>query len=52
MPAPDAVIKLIERFERNQDAYKKPQYNEAQARQEFTDPFFQALGWADKACPI
>jgi len=45
MPAPDAVIKLIEHFERNQDAYKNPRYNEAQARQEFIDPFFQALGW-------
>ena len=45
MPAPQAVLDLIERFERNRDAYKSPSYNETQLRREFLDPFFEALGW-------
>jgi len=45
MPAPQIILDLIERFERNQDAYKSGSYNETQARHEFIDPFFEALGW-------
>jgi len=45
MPAPQIILDLIERFERNQDAYKSGAYNETQARHEFIDPFFEALGW-------
>jgi hypothetical protein len=45
MPAPQAVLDLVERFERNRDAYKSPSYNETQLRREFLDPFFEALGW-------
>ncbi len=45
MEAPTKVLDLVERFQRNQDAYKKPAYNEAQVRKEFIDPFFKALGW-------
>jgi hypothetical protein len=45
MPAPQAVLDLIERFERNREAYKSPSYNETQLRREFLDPFFEALGW-------
>ncbi len=45
MPAPQLIIGLIERFERNLDAYKSGAYNETQVRREFIDPFFEALGW-------
>jgi predicted type IV restriction endonuclease len=45
MPAPQIILDLIERFERNLDAYKSGSYNETQARHEFIDPFFEALGW-------
>ncbi len=43
--APPGVRDLVERFERNIDAYKEPTYNETQARREFIDPLFKALGW-------
>ncbi|MCL4468542.1 MAG: type IV restriction endonuclease, partial [Deltaproteobacteria bacterium] len=42
---PKQVSDLIERFERNQQSYTSSQYNEAQLRQEFINPFFEALGW-------
>lgn len=45
MPAPESVKKLIKTFGNNLDFYKSGQYNEAQLRQEFLDPFFKALGW-------
>ncbi len=45
MSAPKEVIRLVEQFERNLDSYKSGQYNEAQLRKEFLDPFFSALGW-------
>ena len=46
MPPPPAhVLELIDRFDRNRDAYKSPQYNETQLRREFLDPFFKILGW-------
>ena len=35
---------LVSRFARNLDVYTRPQYKEAQARVEFSDPFFEALG--------
>jgi hypothetical protein len=43
--APEAVIELVERFERQRDAYRSGDYNEARLRREFLDPFFSALGW-------
>ncbi|MEC4888567.1 MAG: TaqI-like C-terminal specificity domain-containing protein [Nitrospira sp.] len=43
--APPIVAILIDRFERNRDAYKSQGYNETQVRREFLDPFFEALGW-------
>ena len=43
--APKQVIELVERFDRNRDAYLSGSYNEAQLRREFIDPFFEALGW-------
>ena len=45
MAAPDAVNRLVERFEHNHSAYLSPAYNETQLRREFLDPFFKALGW-------
>jgi type I restriction-modification system DNA methylase subunit len=43
--APDAVLELAERFDRNLDAYRSGRYNETQLRREFVDPLFEALGW-------
>jgi len=45
MSVPKEVKRLVERFERNRDAYRSSEYNEAQARLEFIDPLFKALGW-------
>jgi len=45
MPAPEEIHELIERFDRNIDTYRSGKYNEAQVRQEFVNPFFNALGW-------
>jgi predicted type IV restriction endonuclease len=45
MAAPAKILELVERFDRNLRAYKQGPYNEAQARIEFIDPFFKALGW-------
>ncbi len=42
---PKEILALIERFDRNIEAYRTPAYNEAQLRQEFINPFFEALGW-------
>jgi len=39
------VERLVERFARNLDAYRRAEYKEAQVRAEFIDPFFEALGW-------
>lgn len=45
------ISDLVERFERNIEAYRSPAYNETQLRREFIDPFFEAFGWdvANKA---
>jgi len=42
---PQTVLDLVERFERNLEAYRSAQYNETQVRREFIDPLFKALGW-------
>ena len=39
------IAGLVERFERNFESYKNAAYNETQARREFIDPLFKALGW-------
>jgi hypothetical protein len=44
MAAPAKILELVERFDRNLRAYKQGPYDEAQARVEFIDPFFKALG--------
>jgi hypothetical protein len=45
MAVPTEIVRLIETFERNLDAYLKGRHNETQLRQEFINPFFKALGW-------
>ncbi|MFB0516799.1 MAG: restriction endonuclease subunit M, partial [Candidatus Neomarinimicrobiota bacterium] len=45
MAAPEVVLELIERFERNREAYRSGAYLESQVRVEFIDPLFKALGW-------
>ena len=42
---PQVILDLVERFERNREAYKSGNYNETQVRREFLDPVFKALGW-------
>jgi len=39
------VERLVERFDRNRIAYKRPEYKEACVCAEFIDPLFEALGW-------
>lgn len=43
--APQTIIDLIEAFDRNLDSYRSPHYKEAEVRNEFIDPFLEALGW-------
>ncbi len=41
----EKIKELVERFERNLDAYRSGKYKEEQLRLEFINPFFLALGW-------
>ena len=45
MPATKEILALVERFKEQREAYLNPHYNEAQLRQEFLNPLFEALGW-------
>jgi len=45
MAAPQIINNLIERFTQNISSYSASTYNEAPLRQEFINPFFEALGW-------
>jgi hypothetical protein len=47
MAAPETIQPLVDKYTFHHDAYIRGQekYNEAQLRQDFTDPFFHALGW-------
>ncbi len=40
-----AVIDLVERFEKNHQHYLSSSYQEQEARKDFLDKFFMALGW-------
>jgi hypothetical protein len=42
---PAEVLRLVERFAREAASYQATGYNETQARREFIDPLFRALGW-------
>ena len=43
--APKTVLDLVELFSQNIETYRSPAYNETMLRQEFINPFFEALGW-------
>ena len=43
--APKIINELVEQFERNLPAYKSTDYKEEQLKNEFLNPFFEALGW-------
>jgi type I restriction-modification system DNA methylase subunit len=45
MAIPQNVLSLVTLFERNKPQYKASGYKEAEVRDEFLNPFFQALGW-------
>jgi len=45
MAIPLKILDLVERFARGAPVYRSGQYNETQARHEFIDPLFMALGW-------
>ncbi|MCY2989872.1 MAG: N-6 DNA methylase [Planctomycetota bacterium] len=45
MTVPGAVRELVERFYEQRESYHSIHYNEAQLRQEFLNPLFEALGW-------
>ena len=39
------VLRLIDQYEQHRQAYRSPQYSEAQAREDFINKFLTALGW-------
>lgn len=41
----ELLHKLIEKYESNRDHYITPEYNEAQLRTDFLNPFLKLLGW-------
>jgi hypothetical protein len=43
--APKSILSLMERFELYQESHRSGQYNEAQLRHDFLDPFWEILGW-------
>ncbi len=45
IPCPQGVLRLVKRFSEQREAYLGQMYNETQARREFIDPLFKALGW-------
>ena len=45
MTPPAVVGELVQRFDEHREAYQSGQYSEAQLREEFVNPLFEALGW-------
>lgn len=45
MSVPAKISELVERFQQNTSEYRSATYNETQAKNDFIDPFFEALGW-------
>ncbi|MCY3980075.1 MAG: Eco57I restriction-modification methylase domain-containing protein [Chloroflexi bacterium] len=45
MTAPESLTQLVDKFERERERFQQPDYNEAQLREQFVNPFFRALGW-------
>ncbi len=46
--APDAVKRLVDRFDQNRKVFLSGDYKEEQLRAEFLNPLFTALGWTRK----
>ena len=44
-PPPDAVKRLVDRFDQDRKVFQSGDYKEEQLRLEFLNPFFTALGW-------
>ena len=42
---PDAVKRLVDRFDQDRKVFLSPDYKEEQLRAEFLNPFFESLGW-------
>lgn len=42
---PTVIQELVERFAEHREAYRRAGYTETQLRQDFLDPFFDAMGW-------
>jgi hypothetical protein len=49
MAAPATIRELVERCDAHRQTCQSGEYNEAQLRQEFLDPLFEAIGWDVKA---
>lgn len=45
MSAPEELYELVERFDRNREAYRSGRYNETMVRVDFIDPLLGLLGW-------
>jgi len=45
MTAPAIIRELGERFDAHRESYHSGEYNEAQLREEYLNPLFEALGW-------
>jgi len=45
MPAPESIKQLVDHFAQHLEAYHSGKYNEAQLRNEYLNPFFEALSW-------
>jgi len=43
--APDAVKRLVDRFNQDRMVFLSSDYKEEQLRAEFLNPFFESLGW-------
>jgi len=48
LSAPLEVKDIVERFNRNREAYQSGKYKETQLRREFVDLFFESLFWDPK----
>jgi hypothetical protein len=49
MAAPKEILDLVERFDRNRDAYRSAQYNETQLRREFPQLVYELYGRTRKS---
>lgn len=45
MSVPAKISELVQRFQQNETEYRSISYNETQTKNDFINPFFEALGW-------